>query len=122
VDKKRDKLERKVLDSQERAFWDVHRPSVIHLWINHSYRVYPLTNLWIHINSQPGCVNTTEMDIKKVCRMNRPRHGSSDAGQSKDAVTSKEKSLNLEELSKQIKSLKYKLDRHSIKISKVAEL
>lgn len=29
VDKKRDKLERKVLDSQERAFWDVHRPMVI---------------------------------------------------------------------------------------------
>lgn len=28
VDKKRDKLERKVLDSQERAFWDVHRPMV----------------------------------------------------------------------------------------------
>jgi len=28
VDKKRDKLERKVLDSQERAFWDVHRPAV----------------------------------------------------------------------------------------------
>jgi len=54
--------------------------------------------------------------------MNRPRHGSSDAGSSKDASTSKEKSLNLEELSKQIKSLKYKLDRHSIKISKVAEL
>jgi len=30
VDKKRDKLERKVLDSQERAFWDVHRPAVSH--------------------------------------------------------------------------------------------
>ena len=29
VDKKRDKLERKVLDSQERAFWDVYRPMVI---------------------------------------------------------------------------------------------
>lgn len=28
VDKKRDKLERKVLDSQERAFWDVYRPVV----------------------------------------------------------------------------------------------
>ena len=28
VDKKRDKLERKVLDSQERAFWDVHRTAV----------------------------------------------------------------------------------------------
>ncbi|KAL8572004.1 hypothetical protein ACOMHN_057687 [Nucella lapillus] len=46
VDKKRDKLERKVLDSQERAFWDVHRPV-------------------------PGCVNTTEVDIKKACRINR---------------------------------------------------
>lgn len=28
VDKKRDKLERKVLDSQERAFWDLYRPVV----------------------------------------------------------------------------------------------
>jgi len=33
VDKKRDKLERKVLDSQERAFWDVHRPAVSALYI-----------------------------------------------------------------------------------------
>ncbi|XP_045456164.1 regulator of G-protein signaling 7 [Melitaea cinxia] len=45
VDKKRDKLERKVLDSQERAFWDVHRP-------------------------MPGCVNTTELDPKKLSRIN----------------------------------------------------
>ncbi|XP_039762706.1 regulator of G-protein signaling 7 [Pararge aegeria] len=45
VDKKRDKLERKVLDSQERAFWDVHRP-------------------------MPGCVNTTEVDPKKLSRIN----------------------------------------------------
>ncbi|VVC87644.1 unnamed protein product [Leptidea sinapis] len=45
VDKKRDKLERKVLDSQERAFWDVHRP-------------------------MPGCVNTTEIDPKKMSRLN----------------------------------------------------
>lgn len=28
VDKKREKLERKILESQERAFWDVHRPVV----------------------------------------------------------------------------------------------
>ena len=28
VDKKRDKLERRVLDSQEKAFWNVHRPAV----------------------------------------------------------------------------------------------
>jgi regulator of G-protein signaling len=34
VDKKRDKLERKVLDSQERAFWDVHRPVVSHILFN----------------------------------------------------------------------------------------
>lgn len=31
VDKKRDKIERKILDSQERAFWDVHRPVVCQL-------------------------------------------------------------------------------------------
>lgn len=28
VDKKREKMERKILESQERAFWDVHRPMV----------------------------------------------------------------------------------------------
>uniref|UniRef100_A0A4W5PHS0 Regulator of G protein signaling 7 n=1 Tax=Hucho hucho TaxID=62062 RepID=A0A4W5PHS0_9TELE len=48
VDKKRDKIERKILDSQERAFWDVHRPV-------------------------PGCVNTTEVDIKKSSRMKNPQ-------------------------------------------------
>lgn len=41
VDKKRDKLERKVLDSQERAFWDVHRPMVKRAsptrnWVNYA--------------------------------------------------------------------------------------
>jgi len=44
VDKKRDKQERKILDTQERAFWDVYRPP-------------------------PGCVNTTDLDIKKVCKI-----------------------------------------------------
>uniref|UniRef100_A0A3P8SGM7 Regulator of G protein signaling 6 n=1 Tax=Amphiprion percula TaxID=161767 RepID=A0A3P8SGM7_AMPPE len=47
IDRKRDKSERKILDSQERAFWDVHRPV-------------------------PGCVNTTEMDIRKCRRMKNP--------------------------------------------------
>uniref|UniRef100_A0A663E555 Regulator of G protein signaling 6 n=1 Tax=Aquila chrysaetos chrysaetos TaxID=223781 RepID=A0A663E555_AQUCH len=46
--KKKDKTERKILDSQERAFWDVHRPV-------------------------PGCVNTTEMDIRKCRRMKNPQ-------------------------------------------------
>lgn len=48
VDKKRDKLERIVLESQEAAFWDVHRPA-------------------------PGCVNTTEVDMRKLCRAKRPK-------------------------------------------------
>ena len=46
VAKKRDKQERKILDSQERAFWDVYRPP-------------------------PGQVNTTEMDIKKMYKLNQ---------------------------------------------------
>ena len=46
VDKKRDKMERKILDSQERAFWDVHKPA-------------------------PGCVNTTEIDMRKTMRNRR---------------------------------------------------
>lgn len=48
VDKKRDKLERLVLDSQERAYWDVHRPP-------------------------PGCINTTDVDMRKLCRAKRPK-------------------------------------------------
>uniref|UniRef100_A0AAQ5XMH2 Regulator of G protein signaling 6 n=1 Tax=Amphiprion ocellaris TaxID=80972 RepID=A0AAQ5XMH2_AMPOC len=47
IDRKKDKAERKILDSQERAFWDVHRPV-------------------------PGCVNTTEMDIRKCRREKNP--------------------------------------------------
>ncbi|BES92842.1 Hypothetical protein NTJ_05651 [Nesidiocoris tenuis] len=87
VDKKRDKLERKVLDSQERAFWDMHRP-------------------------MPGCVNTTELDIKKACRMNKP--ASNKSGPS----TSTEQKENLQ---KDVITLRAKLDRSNIKMSKVAE-
>ena len=53
VDKKRDKQERKILDTQERAFWDVYRPP-------------------------PGCVNTTDLDIKKVCKIQNTPSKSSD--------------------------------------------
>jgi len=45
IDKKREKLERKILDSQERAFWNLHRPP-------------------------PGQFNTTELDIKVILRLN----------------------------------------------------
>uniref|UniRef100_A0A1B6EHR9 Regulator of G-protein signaling 7 n=3 Tax=Proconiini TaxID=565685 RepID=A0A1B6EHR9_9HEMI len=91
VDKKRDKLERKVLDSQERAFWDVHRP-------------------------MPGCVNTTELDIKKACRMNKtvaaPQQPSSNMANS---------SATVEALNREISLLKTRIDRRNFKMSKVAE-
>ncbi|XP_053672255.1 regulator of G-protein signaling 7-like [Anopheles nili] len=89
VDKKRDKLERKVLDSQERAFWDVHRP-------------------------MPGCVNTTEVDIKKAYRRGASSLGSGSSGTASN-------SNPVEQLTRQIKLLKLKLERRTIKISKVAE-
>jgi Regulator of G-protein signalling DHEX domain len=51
VDKKRDKLERKVLDSQERAFWDVHRPvvSLFELAIR-ELKSAPLKCISFHLN------------------------------------------------------------------------
>ncbi|KAK6636693.1 hypothetical protein RUM43_010355 [Polyplax serrata] len=81
VDKKRDKLERKVLDSQERAFWDVHRP-------------------------MPGCVNTTESDIKKVCRKINKAESSQ---------------TSVESLKNQVTFLKSRLERRNFKVSKIAE-
>ncbi|XP_034663477.1 regulator of G-protein signaling 7 [Drosophila subobscura] len=89
VAKKRDKLERKVLDSQERAFWDVHRP-------------------------MPGCVNTTEIDIKKAYRRGGSSHGTGSSGASvaKNPV---------EQLSRIIALRKQKLERRTIKVSKAAE-
>lgn len=89
VDKKRDKLERKVLDSQERAFWDVHRP-------------------------MPGCVNTTEMDIKKAYRRGASSHGSGSSGA---AVNNNP----IEQVNRLIALRKMKLERRTIKVSKVAE-
>ncbi|EDV92122.1 GH24217 [Drosophila grimshawi] len=89
VAKKRDKLERKVLDSQERAFWDVHRP-------------------------MPGCVNTTEIDIKKAYRRGGSSHGTGSSGASvaKNPV---------EQLTRIIALRKQKLERRTIKVSKAAE-
>ncbi|KAI8479209.1 Regulator of G-protein signaling 7, partial [Branchiostoma belcheri] len=97
VDKKRDKVERKILDSQERAFWDVHRPV-------------------------PGCVNTTEMDIKKSCRVScgdTPKKRKSTTNGGLDIT---EEQIEPEELQKQVTALQKKLDKHHIKMSKIAEL
>ncbi|KAK5639353.1 hypothetical protein RI129_011845 [Pyrocoelia pectoralis] len=101
VDKKRDKLERKVLDSQERAFWDVHRP-------------------------MPGCVNTTEIDIKKACRMNKTlRHnknlqiGASSCMSSSVSDTTYKTSIEF--YKEQINNLKSRFERTNTKVSKVAD-
>uniref|UniRef100_A0AAQ4PWA6 Regulator of G protein signaling 7 n=1 Tax=Gasterosteus aculeatus aculeatus TaxID=481459 RepID=A0AAQ4PWA6_GASAC len=88
VDKKRDKIERKILDSQERAFWDVHRPV-------------------------PGCVNTTEVDIKKSSRMKNPH-------KTRKVPLSMEHA-NCFLLWFQITYWQLQLDRHRLKMSKVAE-
>ncbi|XP_049783624.1 regulator of G-protein signaling 7 isoform X2 [Schistocerca cancellata] len=102
VDKKRDKLERKVLDSQERAFWDVHRP-------------------------MPGCVNTTEIDIKKACRMNKPLKSSKHlqlgvaGGRISPSTLETDLATPVEHLKRHIAMLRKRLDRRNIKVSKVAE-
>uniref|UniRef100_A0A8I3MS14 Regulator of G protein signaling 7 n=2 Tax=Carnivora TaxID=33554 RepID=A0A8I3MS14_CANLF len=80
VDKKRDKIERKILDSQERAFWDVHRP----------VSVYGLQN-----------------DI----RSHSPTH----------TPTPETKPPTEDELQQQIKYWQIQLDRHRLKMSKVAD-
>ncbi|XP_028969183.1 regulator of G-protein signaling 7 [Galendromus occidentalis] len=90
VDKKRDKIERKVLDSQERAFWDVHRPV-------------------------PGCVNTTEVDVKKACRMNKNKPTTSGETASSSSATP------MESLKAEAETLRARLDRVTVKSSKVAE-
>ncbi|CAL4065975.1 unnamed protein product, partial [Meganyctiphanes norvegica] len=102
VDKKRDKLERKVLDSQERAFWDVHRPV-------------------------PGCVNTTEIDIKKACRMNKPMKSAKHltlgvaGGRISPSVSEADLTSPVETLNNDIHILKTKIDRCNFKVSKAAE-
>ncbi|XP_071392598.1 regulator of G-protein signaling 6-like isoform X4 [Centroberyx affinis] len=106
IDRKKDKAERKILDSQERAFWDVHRPV-------------------------PGCVNTTEMDIRK-CRRERNPHrvkksvyGVPDDSQSQPSpvhITSQPaRKATKEDVQKEITFLNIQLDRHCMKVSKVAD-
>ncbi|XP_069773204.1 regulator of G-protein signaling 6 isoform X8 [Narcine bancroftii] len=105
IDRKKDKTERKILDSQERAFWDVHRPV-------------------------PGCVNTTEMDIRKCRRMKNPNnvkksvYGISEDSQMQSPVhrvAQTAKKPAKDDLKKQITFLNIQLDRHCLKMSKVAE-
>uniref|UniRef100_A0A803SZL6 Regulator of G protein signaling 7 n=1 Tax=Anolis carolinensis TaxID=28377 RepID=A0A803SZL6_ANOCA len=101
VDKKRDKIERKILDSQERAFWGC-----------------------------PGCVNTTEVDIKKSSRMRNPHKTRKSVYGLQNDIRShspthtpapESKPPTEEELHEEIKYWQVQLDRHRLKMSKVAE-
>ncbi|XP_029281642.1 LOW QUALITY PROTEIN: regulator of G-protein signaling 6 [Cottoperca gobio] len=106
IDRKKDKTERKILDSQERAFWDVHRPV-------------------------PGCVNTTEMDIRKCRRMKNPHrvkksvYGLVEEGtQSQSPIHTPShhcRKGTKEDVEKEILFLNTQVDRHRMKMSKVAE-
>ncbi|XP_053553745.1 regulator of G-protein signaling 6 [Bombina bombina] len=105
IDRKKDKTERKILDSQERGFWDVHRPV-------------------------PGCVNTTEMDIRKCRRMKNPQkvkksvYGVSEDSQSQSPVHMAShviRKTTKDDLRKQISFLNVQIDRHCLKMSKVAD-
>ncbi|KAM6961298.1 regulator of G-protein signaling 6-like [Aplochiton taeniatus] len=104
-DRKKDKAERKILDSQERAFWDVHRPV-------------------------PGCVNTTEMDIRKCRRERNPQrvkksvYGVPDDGQTQSPVhisSQPARKPTREDVQREISFLNRQLDRHCLKMSKVAD-
>uniref|UniRef100_A0A8K9VFG1 Regulator of G protein signaling 6 n=1 Tax=Oncorhynchus mykiss TaxID=8022 RepID=A0A8K9VFG1_ONCMY len=99
IDTKKDRIERKILDSQERAFWDVHRPV-------------------------PGCVNVTEMDIRKCRRMKNPQrvkksvYGLIEEGQSQSPVhipSQLARKGTKEDVEKEIVFLNSQLDRHCIK-------
>uniref|UniRef100_A0A8D3DEC7 Regulator of G protein signaling 6 n=1 Tax=Scophthalmus maximus TaxID=52904 RepID=A0A8D3DEC7_SCOMX len=106
IDRKKDKTERKILDSQERAFWDVHRPV-------------------------PGCVNTTEMDIRKCRRMKNPHrvkksvYGLAEEGSQCQSPVHTPSHLcrkgTKEDVEKEILFLNTQLDRHCMKMSKVAD-
>ncbi|XP_068432993.1 regulator of G-protein signaling 6-like [Clinocottus analis] len=106
IDRKKDKTERKILDSQERAFWDVHRPV-------------------------PGCVNTTEMDIRKCRRIMNPHRVKKSVYGLVEEGTQSQSPMHTpshhcskgtkEDIEKEILFLNTQIDRHRMKMSKVAE-
>lgn len=74
---------------------------------------------------QPGCVNTTEVDIKKACQMNKPVRGLKNLqiGPPKlsPSISGLHSKVTVESLKKQIAMLKNQLERRNIKVSKAAE-
>ncbi|XP_025202701.1 regulator of G-protein signaling 7-like isoform X1 [Melanaphis sacchari] len=100
VDKKRDRMERKILDSQERAFWDVHRP-------------------------MPGTIITTEIDYRKLKRYKElSTLANGDINNSLPIqlpVKTNVSKPTIESIKKDITAMRLKLDRRNIKLSKIAD-
>lgn len=94
VDKKRDRQERQILDSQERAFWDVHRPV-------------------------PGCVNTTEVDFRKLSRSSRRKNETENLFIHRPG--SRRYTIPAEAIRYELKLLQSRLAKNSLKTSKIAE-
>ena len=76
---------------------------------------------------QPGCVNTTEVDIKKACRVNKPLKSSRHfklgvaGGRISPSTSETDLASPTEAIKCHIAMLKQRLDRRNIKVSKVAE-
>ncbi|XP_068752248.1 regulator of G-protein signaling 7-like [Montipora capricornis] len=98
VDKKRDKMERQILDSQERAFWNVHRPP-------------------------PGCVSVTEIDIKKACKAGdtSPRQKRKVNFLNDDSSPSLSSLSALDGVKREVKTLREQLHRRRMKTSQASE-
>lgn len=76
---------------------------------------------------QPGCVNTTEIDIKKACRMNKPMKSTKHlqlglaGGRISPSVSEADLTSPVETLKHDIDLLKTRVDRCNFKVSKAAE-
>ena len=76
---------------------------------------------------QPGCVNTTEIDIKKACRMNKPmkslkyRAVGVAGGRISPSVSEADVTCPMETVKQEITILRTKIDRCNFKVSKAAE-
>jgi len=83
--------------------------------------------MYLNYISQPGCVNTTELDIKKACRSYKSviqpsKHLQLGVAGGKISPSAESNATSsIEFLQKQIETLKDRLDRTVIKVSKVAE-
>ncbi|CAB1339819.1 unnamed protein product [Coregonus sp. 'balchen'] len=89
-----------------------------------------LSNCWEPENTDYGCVNTTEMDIRKCRRMKNPQrvkksvYGLIEEVQSQSPVHTPSQIARKgtkEDMEKEIVFLNSQLDRHCMKVSKVAE-